>query len=566
MEKTDKLFQLVVSSSLDMILASARDAVALCGEQLRICQLNEPFTRLLGFSQEALQGEAIQDLLADDELDWGEVEQAVSAGQDWQGSVRVRDLKGKVLPVHLELRRIAPRVSQQAVWLAWFIAPQLDSDKVAAIQHDALTGLPNRALFLDRVDQALIAAGRVQKSVALLLIGVDRFVLINDGLGRESGDRVLKEIANRLSKTSRRSDTLARLDGDMFGAVMQIAANGDSVLVAEKILRALSQPIRLGDQDVSVTVSIGISIFPEDSDACEQLLSHAESAMRHQKKVGGNHYQFFASEMNQAAKNRIEMERDIRQALVNEEFVVYYQPKVSLEDNAVVGAEALVRWQKPGVGLIPPGQFIPVSEEIGLVGGIGDFVLKRSCMQGAEWLAKGLNPLRISVNVTASQFRDPQLLHKVEEALASSGLPAAYLELEITESMLIGDVEQVISKLTAFRQMGINISIDDFGTGYSSLSYLSRFPITTLKIDRVFIQDMVTNPRTAEITNAIIGLSRGLDLEVVAEGAESLEHVRILREQSCDLVQGFFYSRPLPADEFEAILRQGFLYDSPDLT
>jgi diguanylate cyclase (GGDEF)-like protein len=565
MGNTEKLVELVLNSSLDMLLGSSRDPLALCDERLCFRQINAPFSQLTGFPSESLQGRALAELAAEADPACAQMERAVAQGRDWQGSLALCASDGRRLSVRGELKRIAPSPSKARLWLLWLLPLPAAGESAANaqdVQHDPLTGLPNRTLFLDRVDQALIAAARVKKSVALLLIGVDRFVLINDGLGREAGDRVLQEIGQRLGATIRRSDTLARLDGDMFGAVLQIASTGDSVLVAEKILQALNRPIPLGERDLSVSVSIGISIFPEDGAACPQLLGHAESAMRHQKKQGGNHYQFFAAEMNQTAKIRIELERDIRQALVREEFVVYYQPKVSLEDNAVVGAEALVRWQKPGAGLIPPGQFIPVAEETGLVGGIGDFVLQRSCLQGAEWLAKGYRPLRISVNVTASQFRDPQLLHKVEQALSRSGLPPQYLELEITESMLVGDVEEVILKLTAFREMGIHISIDDFGTGYSSLSYLSRFPITTLKIDRAFIQDMISNPRTAEITNAIIGLSRGLDLEVVAEGAESLEHVQKLREQSCDLVQGFFFSRPLPPEEFELILKQGFLYDS----
>ncbi|MEO5342799.1 MAG: sensor domain-containing phosphodiesterase [Gammaproteobacteria bacterium SHHR-1] len=562
MDSTDKLYELVLSSSLDMILSSSRDPLALCDEQLCFRQINLPFTQLTRHLPDALRGKPFLQLTPDGAVGCVEMEQAAQQGRDWQGVMQLRRGDGRLLSARVELKRIAPNLSHSALWLLWLLPPETEQNPTGNIQHDSLTGLPNRALFLDRVDQALIAAARVKKSVALLLIGVDRFVLINDGLGREVGDLVLKEIGQRLSATIRRSDTLARLDGDMFGAVMQIASTGDSVLVAEKILHALGRPIRVDKRDVTISVSIGISIFPEDGGECQRLLSHAESAMRHQKKQGGNHYQFFAAEMNQAAKTRIEMERGIRQALISGEFVVYYQPKVSLGDNAVVGAEALVRWQRPGMGLIPPGDFIPVAEEAGLVGGIGDFVLRRSCQQAAEWLGKGYRPLRISVNVTASQFRDPQLLHKVEQALADSGLPPQYLELEITESMLVGNVEEVIRKLTTFRDMGIHISIDDFGTGYSSLSYLSRFPITTLKIDRAFIQDMVGNPKMAEITNAIIGLSRGLGLEVVAEGAESLEHIDILRGQSCDLVQGFFYSRPLPPDEFERILSRGFLYDN----
>jgi len=394
------------------------------------------------------------------------------------------------------------------------------------------------------------------------MIGLDYFARINDGLGHDVGDKVLLAIAKRLSDTIRRSDTVARFGGDKFGLVMQITTVEDSVLVAEKILNVLNQSFIIDKQSISVTASIGISISPDDTLDRDELVKNTESAMRYLKKQGGNHYQFFSREMNQKAKKRIDMENKLRRALKNKEFVVYYQPKVNLENNAVVGAEALVRWIDPEKGLISPGDFIPIAEEAGLIGDIGEYVLLAACQENSLWFNQGLNPVRISVNVTASQFSDKDLVDKVKFTLDQTQLPPHLLELEITESSLVGDMEKVIEKLQIFRDMGLHISIDDFGTGYSSLSYLSRFPITTLKIDRAFINGMENNAKTAEITSAIIGLSRGLSLEVVAEGAESIEHINLLRKQGCDLVQGFFFSRPVPAQEFEAILKQGYLYDS----
>jgi diguanylate cyclase len=435
------------------------------------------------------------------------------------------------------------------------------AESARELKLDSLTGLPRYDLFVDRIDQAMIAAQRLNKSVAILIIGIDQLDRINDGYGYDTGNRVLKETADRIAHAIRRSDTAARPFAEMFGLVMQITSVEDSVLVAQKMLNALGQEMVIDDHAVNVTASVGISLFPSDGDSAAVLIKNAESALRHVKQQGGNGHEFFSQDMNDVARHRIEMENSLRRALNNKEFVVYYQPKVNLEDNAVVGAEALIRWMDPDRGMISPGEFIPVAEETSLIGEIGQFVMETACRQNSQWQEKGLKPVRISVNFTADQFHDRFILDKVQAVLSETFLSPEYLELEITESTLVGDMDKVIDKLTAFRAMGLHVSIDDFGTGYSSLSYLSHFPITTLKIDRAFVKDMEVNSKTAEITNAIIGLSRGLSLEVVAEGAESLEHVKILRDKGCDLVQGFYFSRPLPADEFEKILELGYLYD-----
>ena len=435
------------------------------------------------------------------------------------------------------------------------------ADNAKQLKLDSLTGLPRYDLFVDRIDQAMIAAQRTNKSVAILIIGIDQLDRINDAYGYDTGNRVLKETADRIGHAIRRSDTAARPFAESFGLVMQITSVEDSVLVAQKMLNALGQEMLIDDHAVSVTASIGISLFLSDGDSSSILIKNAESALRHVKQQGGNAHEFFSKDMNDMARHRIEMENNLRRALSNNEFVVYYQPKVNLENNAVVGAEALIRWIDPERGMISPGEFIPVAEETNLICEIGQFVMEAACRQNSQWQEKGLKPVRISVNVTAAQFHDRFILEKVQTVLTDTFLSPEYLELEITESTLVGDIDKVIDKLTAFRAMGLHVSIDDFGTGYSSLSYLSHFPITTLKIDRAFVKDMEVNSKTAEITNAIIGLSRGLSLEVVAEGAESLEHVKILRDKGCDLVQGFYFSRPLPAEEFEKILEAGYLYD-----
>jgi diguanylate cyclase (GGDEF)-like protein len=424
------------------------------------------------------------------------------------------------------------------------------------VGHDPLTGLPDRSLLADRVGQNILTAKRASKSIALLVMGLDRFTLINDALGYAAGDQLLKEVAERLLKVIRSSDTAARLDGDKFAVMTPISAIDDSVIVAEKVLNAVKSAFVIKGEEVYVTFSIGISIYPTDGEDFNDLLKDGLSAMQFAKSTGGAQYRFFASEMNAKARNRLDLEKRMRAALTNEEFTLFYQPKMDILSNRVKGAEALIRWRDPKHGLISPGEFIPVAEETGLIVDIGTWALRHACFQTKAWQDAGYAPIRMSVNVSAHQFRAKDLLDKVIRALEDSKLEPKWLELEITESMLMNDVEAAISRMQAVRDLGCGLSIDDFGTGYSSLSYLGRFPITTLKIDRAFVKDVQENQNTKEIARAIIGLSRGLNLEVVAEGAEILEHVEFLKENGCDIVQGYFFSRPLEAKDFEAKLHR----------
>ncbi|MDH3353911.1 MAG: bifunctional diguanylate cyclase/phosphodiesterase [Chromatiales bacterium] len=441
----------------------------------------------------------------------------------------------------------------------WVLNPKSKYDRSRDAQFDRLTGLPSQFLFDDRAEQAVITANRHNKSIALLRMGIDHFNRINEGLGHKHGDEVLKEIASRLQHTIRNSDTVARLGGDQFGFIMAISAIDDSILVAEKVLEAVNEPIIIDGHTITLTASIGITLYPDDGKEMSVLLQHAESAMRHVKSIGGHNFQFFAAEMDQRARARIQLENRMRQALTNNEFVLYYQPKVDIESNSIVGAEALIRWNDPEKGMISPVEFIPVAEESGLIVPIGKWVLEEACRQNKIWIDAGLPTVKVSINMAAPQFRDRNIVEQVREVIEKSGLPPKYMEIEITESMLVGDIETVIEKLHGLRDMGLDIAIDDFGTGYSSLSYLSRFPITTLKIDRAFVHDLESNKNTAEIARAIIALSQGLELEVVAEGAENAAHIDFLKEQGCNTVQGFFYSRPVTAEAFAELLKAGVI-------
>ena len=534
------------TSILDTLLAGLDAPVCIVGANGEITRINPAF---LAAASQAVVGQAVETLgdtvaKAVRGLLTTKLGQAVTltAGRigNWETQLTPIVTAGAIEGCIVILRSDAP-------------VPQASVDGL-----DRQTGLPDKGLFLDRLDQALLHAGRAQKSVAVILVGIERLDQTMDLIGSDAGDSVLGDIAERLRQCVRVSDTVARLDKDRFAFAMQITAINDSVLVTEKILHAFAQPFRFGQhEDVTINCALGVSIYPTDSMNAKQLVQNATVALHHAAEQGGKQCQFFSTEMNARARQRLALESGIRRALARQEFVVYYQPKIDVKQGRVAGMEALVRWRDPERGLIPPGEFIPVAEESGLIEAIGQWVLEETCAQNKRWQQEGLPAVRASVNVSARQFRNPRFVGLVEQVLEQTGLEPRWLELEITESMLMGDIDTIVTRMEDLRKVGVSLSIDDFGTGYSSLSYLSRFPITTLKIDRAFIADVQTNPQTAEITRAIIGLSRGLDLEVVAEGAEVVEQIEFLQAHGCELVQGFYYSRPLPAEEFAKMLRDG---------
>ena len=536
------------------LLRGGSDSILLTDCAHRIIEAGDAFLRFVGAEREALLGRPCYEFVLLEGV--AEIEEAIAAEGAWHGELLLKDSFRNTLLHTVVVQRLVEEGEESRLWL---MRPLESATEVVEkrLQYDALTGLPNRSLFMDRAGQAMINSRRHNQSVAILSLGVDGFSRINDGLGHEFGDQVLKRLGLRLQETLRNSDSIARTGGDLFNCVVAMTSSDDGVVVTEKLLRALKEPFVLDGQDVNLTASIGISVYPTDGDNADILVKQAESAMRHCKRTGGDSYQFFSPAMHDRAKRRIDIENSLRSAVENSEFLLHYQPKVEVVSGKIVGAEALIRWQHPERGMVSPGEFIPVAEESGLIGPIGAWVTREACRQNREWLDLGLDTVCVSVNMAAPQFRESDIVVQTAAILAETGLPAELLELEITEGLLIGDIDAIEEKLRGFRELGLKIAIDDFGTGYSSLSYLSRFPITTLKIDRAFIHDLENNKSTAEIARAIIGLSRGLELEVVAEGAETAEHINFLTEQGCGTVQGFFYSRPLPAAEFEAMLRRG---------
>jgi diguanylate cyclase (GGDEF)-like protein/PAS domain S-box-containing protein len=418
--------------------------------------------------------------------------------------------------------------------------------------HDLVTNLPNRVLFKDRLDQALRHARSYRKQVGILFIDLDNFKHVNDSFGHAAGDQLLRELANRFTRCLRSEDTVARQGGDEFIVLIPDLDRREHVeIIARKILKALAARVSIDDQELEVTASIGISTYPDDGDDAEMLLKHADIAMYYAKEKGKNGYEFFSSEMDDVLRQRMAMERNLRQALKNDELLLHYQPQIDLQTGAIASVEALVRWQHPELGLIGPMHFIPQAEENGLIVSIGEWVLREACRQSKRWQAMGHPPLRIAVNVSGRQLAQQDFLDRVSRSLEVTGLDAACLELELTESVVMQNVDHNIATLDKLSQMGVRIAIDDFGTGYSSLSYLKRFPIHKLKVDRSFVRDITTDRNDAVIVSTIIGMAKSLGISVTAEGVETEEQLAFLRQQGCDFAQGYYFSKPMPATDIE---------------
>lgn len=419
--------------------------------------------------------------------------------------------------------------------------------------HDVLTSLPNRTLFLDRLRQALLSARRFQRGVTVLFVDLDRFKDINDHFGHDVGDLMIQEMGQRLSRIIRDSDTAARLGGDEFAIIQTDVQNiEDTIALAQRIIDELCQPFDCRGIRLHSTASVGITLFPEDGENPEQLVKNADMAMYAAKAEGRNNYRFFLPSMHERVKERKTIEEDLRNALEQDQLELYYQPKIDCRTERVVGAEALVRWHHPERGLILPGEFISVAEECGLINRLGAWVLDKACRQTRAWRDSSLAGLRIAVNLSPAQFQDAELVNSVTKIVKETALPEGTLELEITESILMNNPEKAVSTLNELKELGVLIAIDDFGTGYSSLNYLKRFPVTSIKIDRSFVNDIHVDMDDKAIVDAVIGLGHSLNLEVVAEGVEEVEQLVYLQEKGCDFIQGFIFSKPLPASTFES--------------
>ncbi|MEZ0315803.1 MAG: EAL domain-containing protein, partial [Methylophilaceae bacterium] len=422
-------------------------------------------------------------------------------------------------------------------------------------EHDFLTDLPNRLLLNDRIKQALNSASRRHGKAALMFLDIDHFKKINDTLGHAVGDQLLVQFSKKLQACLRNTDTISRQGGDEFVILLpEIPDNFAAAEIAEKLIEVTKNSFIIDSHELFISASIGIAVYPDDGKNADLLTKHADAAMYHAKGVGRNNYQFFNAEMTQRVAEQLSLENFLQKAVEHNELVLFYQPKVSIKTGKIIGVEALLRWQHPEWGMIAPDRFIPVAEDSGLIRPIGNWVLREACRQNRAWQDMGLPEIPVAVNLSVVELRQPNFVQEVMRVLLQSGMAPSHLEIEVTESIAIKEFTEVIGWLQTLKEMGVRLSIDDFGTGYSSLSYLKRLPIDTIKIDKSFIRDIGIDLNDAAIVTAIISMSHSLKLAVIAEGVETTEQLDFLKQHDCDEIQGYFFSRPLPADEFAKLL------------
>ena len=537
-----------------------------------IVQANEAFSRVSGYAVEQVLDQLPNMLTVDEQQDahLRYVLKQLNEHSTWEGEVWLKRRNGEHYPAWVGITAVLDDEGDLASYVCFFsdISERKASEQRIhrLAYYDALTHLPNRTLFQDRLHTALQSAERQKGWVVLMFLDLDRFKPINDSLGHAAGDRMLKEMATRLLGCVDDDDTVARMGGDEFTLLLQPRANREMALnraihVAEQILGSLVKPFVLEGREFFVTASIGIALSPQDGNELSQLMKNADTAMYHAKERGKNNFQFYQADMNASALERLELESDLRHALEQDEFVLYYQPQFSGDGKRLTGAEALLRWRHPRRGLVPPGDFIPVLEELGLVVDVGDWVISEACRQLKSWHLAKVRVPKVSVNISARQFSDGQLGTRIANILKEIGLPPACLELELTESILMREVSEAMQILDGLKNLGLSIAVDDFGTGYSSLNYLKQFPIDVLKIDRTFVDGLPSGEQDAQIARAIIAMAHSLNLAVIAEGVETQEQLDFLREHGCDEVQGYLFGRPMPASGFEAQFGREALFE-----
>ncbi|MBS1143183.1 MAG: hypothetical protein H6R14_589 [Proteobacteria bacterium] len=544
-----------------VVFTGISDGVCITDPNGKILLTNEAFSKVTGYSASEAFGNnprLLRSGMHGSEF-YRDMWSAIARHGNWQGEIVNRRKDGELVSEWLSISAVHDANGRLTNYVGLF--SDLSERHAAAerIQYlssfDPLTNLPNRSLFVDRLGQSLISAQRFDRETAVILLDLDRFRLINDTLGPPVGDGILIEVARRLNLQVRDGDTIGRLSGNEFGFVMaNLSHERDTIALAKRMLDAIAAPFEIDGHSISLTACIGVSVAPRNGDDTDALLKCADAALLRAKKSGLNNFRFYSPEMDADAARRLGLEVALRQALQRNELAVYYQPQISLGSGNLIGMEALARWNSPEFGSISPAEFIPIAEETGLILPIGEWVLRTACQQTRQWIDLGFANLRIAVNLSPRQFRQTNLAGLVSNCLAETGLPANALELEITESSLIDELDEAIVQCRALKALGIKISLDDFGTGYSSLGYISRFPFDKIKIDQSFVRDITENPVNAAIATAAIVMARSLNLSVLAEGVETEAQASFLRGRRCDAMQGYLFSRPVPADEFEVLL------------
>ena len=546
-------------------LGAAANGIVITDRQGTILWANHAFTTMTGYSEEEVLGKNPRILKSGEQPEsyYKELWSTISSGKVWKGEMVNRRKDGTTYNEEMTITAVSLEDIGHPT-NTYFIAIKQDITQRKAAEkqvqslayYDALTVLPNRILLQDRLTKALASARRQKGKVALLFLDLDEFKDINDSLGHSVGDLVLKEVAERLKKWAREQDTVARVGGDEFLIVLTAVKDiSDAAVAAERLRDTMTAEFDVQGRSLGISCSVGISIFPEHGTDGETLIKNADAAMYSAKASGRNNFQFFTKDMNAQAVERLTLESSLRLALANKEFFLVYQPQIEIATGRIIGLEALLRWQHPQLGLVPPDKFIGIAENSGLIVPIGEWVLRTACSQARKWQDQGLPPLWMAVNVSAVQFRQAGFCELIRRVLHETGLAPQYLELELTESLLLSNADVMFLVLQELRAMGLKLAIDDFGTGYSSLSYLRQFPVGRLKIDRSFIRDIVVNPDDAAIATAIIGMAKNLSLKVIAEGVEDEAQMTFLRERQCDEIQGYYFSKPLAVDKVADKLR-----------
>ncbi|RDE24758.1 EAL domain-containing protein [Motiliproteus coralliicola] len=540
-----------------LVIDHTSDAVIITDANTRIIQVNEAFSRISGYDRDEMIGltPAKYSSGYHDKAFYQAMWQRINQTGAWNGELWNRKASGEVYPAWITINRIGDPNDPHHRYIGVFSdisnIKQTEKELERMAYYDPLTGLPNRTLFQERLKHEILSTRRHQGRLALLFLDLDRFKHVNDSFGHSVGDELLKVVAGRLSSEVRENDTVTRLGGDEFTVIVSELSDIDSATaLVERMLKRIQEPIELVGQQLHVGASIGIALYPDDGEDAETLLRHADMAMYQAKEQGRNSFHYFTQKLQDRASSRLMLENQLREAIEKQQFALYYQPKLELHSRRVLGMEALIRWHHPTQGLISPADFIPVAEETGLIVPLGQWVLEEACRQTQEWHQQGFTHLRVSVNLSARQFAKADLVEDVRKTLERTKLSTDALELEITESMVVDASSSANEKLVQLRQLGVEISIDDFGTGYSNLQYLKRFPLTSLKIDRGFVRDLMVDREDAAIIKAIILMARGLGLNVIAEGVETQEQLDFLLEHRCPMGQGFLFSPPLPADKF----------------
>jgi diguanylate cyclase (GGDEF)-like protein/PAS domain S-box-containing protein len=542
------------------VFAASLDAIFVTDPGFQIVAANPSCERLTGFAPEEMVGQVTRDILFDryNEQLCQTMEERLLREGVWEGEIWHRHKDGRSMPCLVSMVRVVDDAGTVIHYIGFF---KDLSETIAAKQrieelayNDALTGLPNRLLLSERVEFSLGLSQRDGSPFAILFLDLDRFKQINDSLGHHFGDRVLMQVAERIKGCLRQADTASRLGGDEFVLLLHQADARGAEMTARRVLESLSEPYSLDEMTFTLTASIGIALYPDDGQTMDDLIKNADSAMYHVKERGRSDFRFYQRQMNVGLLSRMKLDHAMRQALANDGFRLHFQPQVDLKSGHVFGAEALLRWHDEELGDVPPGSFIPVAEETGVIVPIGNWVLEQAVRQAARWREDGL-PLVMAINVSALQFRQADFIDSVARTLADAGLPPDMLELELTESVLIQDVDDVCKRLEALARLGVKLSIDDFGTGYSSLSYLKRFPLHRLKIDRSFIHELPDDESDAAIVTAIINLARSLNLRVIAEGVETPLQRDFLQAAGCQEFQGFLCAPALAPDAFNKLVR-----------